>query len=185
LSDQRKYGDESLTISLEVARAEQVRASRVLMHSLASTWVAYALFGLMSLAVSALYVLSVRRGVPMPLPMVLLFGGGPLFVIALIYGSPSYTVWHLRRQMPLALGPATWTFSRTGLSIAGPHSTVSVEWCLVMQVRECRDFWLFRITKLTAYGLPRRALDEAAEASLRASLQQWIGSRLILGQKVP
>jgi hypothetical protein len=180
MNEQSASGAESLTVTFELPWAEQVRASRVLTHGLRSTWLAYGLFGFMSLAALVVWVAA---GPSFPLHLALLGVGGPLFVMAIIYLSPSFAVWETRRQMPTHQGPHTWTLSRTGLAIASPHTTRSLEWCLVMEVRQVREFWLFRITKGAAYVLPRRVLDEPTEASLRTHLQDWVGARVAMGRR--
>lgn len=163
----------SVTVSFELPQAEQVRASRVIVHRQWSTWAAYAFFGLLSAWVVAMSAWWAWQGRYVSWPVTLVAAGGALLGVGVIYASPWLTVRRWRKDIPIHQGPHVWTISEAGIRVESPHVNSTLEWALIREVRENPEFVFLCLSKRFAYIVPKRVLQGGTAESFWQVMERW------------
>lgn len=163
----------SVTVSFELPQAEQVRASRVIVHRLWSTWAAYAFFALLSAWVLGDSIWRAWQGWYVSWSTTLPVASAPLAMIGVIYAVPWWTVRRWRKDIPIHQGPHAWTISEAGIRVESPHVNSTLEWALIREVRENPEFVFLCLSKRFAYIVPKRVLQGGTAESFWQAMERW------------
>jgi hypothetical protein len=145
-----------------------------------SYWLMYVLMGVLVLANTVPYAMNQwRRGGWSAISLrVILLGVAPLLLM--IVFVPLAAKWAARRQ--LRTGPTTQGVQRIGvgdwgLAISGPLYNGEIAWSSMMRANETPEFFLFFISKLQAFFIPKRLLSEADTVRVRELVGAGLGNK--------
>ena len=103
---------------------------------------------------------------------------GPFVMVA---GFPLIQYWSVamhHRNFPTLKGVQSFTLTPTHLSMSGPLHNTDLDWGAVRRIVETQSFFLFYISKATAYFLPKSAIPLEGQHHLREQLTQWLPGRV-------
>lgn len=165
---------DKFTFACTLDRAEHVRCVRALYNSGTSTKIAYALLGMLAIAVGAAWLVPAIRETSDHFVF-----GSLLFVIGgaavSVYFQPLFSVWRVRRNNPGAAGPCHIESDPTGVVSRMPGIESSIELKSFAEVWETREFFYFQIAPASALPLPKRLIRRDESTRLRAALWSWVG----------
>lgn len=137
-----------------------------------------AAIGLFGIGESILFQQQQGRGVVISASLVT-WSVMPLLFMLLIYPVISlvYAIW-LPRRMP-SVGAQRVVVTDDGIRVRGRITAADVSWSMLTRVVETRRFFLFFLSKIQAFYIPKRSLQPQDIGALRTILRQHINERVL------
>ena len=165
--------DSSVSITFELPEAEQVRGSRAVIHHRRWPWIWYSICAVLA---GGTFLRMIWKAVHYPgdqwaadLPLMFLF----CIWAGCVYAAPWMTVRQMRKNLPIHQGPHTLVVSGAGIEGRSPHITSSLDWTLIREVAETREFLLFFTQKNYAAIVPKRVLSPETALALRHMVEHY------------
>jgi hypothetical protein len=146
-------GPESFSVTFRMTEAEQVRASRRLVHRRPGAWFVY--FGIPTLAL--VFDWRMKRGWD-PDVLTWFFAVITALGAAAVYLQPALNVRRTRRLLPDPDGPYTVGLMESGLAMTTPNSTGSMPWSMIKKIVADDAFVFLHLTPSFAITVPATVL---------------------------
>jgi hypothetical protein len=167
-----------------ITQRDHYRASRAIQRRQPSVWIAYAFFIGIPIVI---LVLAIFFGETVQEVLRENWGaliGGPAFVLI---GFPLLLRWNVHsahKSNPSLRGNQTFALTSNGLSARGPLHSITVAWDGITRVLETSEYFLFFVSRNTAYFIPTREIGRVLSIEeFRARLLEWVPNRTKLRQE--
>jgi YcxB-like protein len=165
-----------MTYSFPVSFADHYAAYRTAFHRKPAAWIGYVFFIGLPLVVAGLAI-ALRGWTFQDLwqQQWYLLIGGPLFALVVVPLLHLLNVRQQRSGNAALTGQQSITFSPDGFRAWGDLQNTSVLWPGIHAVVETRRYFLFYLSEVHFFFLPKAIVPDASE--LRALLREHIGER--------
>ena len=172
-----------MTVAFQLSKREHWAASRAVQRGTLAYKLGLILFGVLPVII---LVVTMAGGASLWSAIT----ANPFGILAgpvlLVVGFPLlqyWSVWTYHRNHPTLRGEQSFSFTPTHLKMSGPLHNTDLDWGAVRRVVETPSFFLFYISKTTAYFLPLRAIPSGDLRALREQLTQWLPGRVAFRER--